>query len=470
MNVLVAQSQGNTASLTNSVRALGHSASCVTDGAAAFKAICDRHFDVVICDQNLEGASCWDLCEHARGLKGRSYTFFFLLANRGRTQDYLEFLMAGIDDYLYKPIAKNELVARLTVAERALATKCELADAQMYFDAANHRFSELYAGLPIACLTCDTMGEVQEWNRACKDLFGVEAVQELASRSWRALWNEVDRQRIREAIKRVLTGEKLENEEWTYRASTGEEHYLICHMFPIRYVDKSIVGVICTYVDITMRKKAERRIAEQMDEIRNYNVILNSQKCDLERVNAQLGVVNTRLQVLASTDGLTDLNNHRSMQDQLWRQFRYVRRFGGPLSLLLLDIDRFKDYNDTFGHPAGDDVLVMAARVLQDRARATDFVARYGGEEFAVILAEAEHSGAASAAERFRKAIEETTWPRRPVTVSVGIATLTREMTSPSDLISEADRALYESKLRGRNCVTHASQLPPGGFATLHAA
>lgn len=170
------------------------------------------------------------------------------------------------------------------------------------------------------------------------------------------------------------------------------------------------------------------------------------------------------LEALASRDGLTNLTNHRAFQERLEAAFQQARRYNEPLSLLLLDVDHFKNYNDAHGHPAGDEVLKAVAHRLEQQARTSDVVARYGGEEFAIVLPHTDSDGATSLGERFRAAIETAAaWDQsaggtKEMTISVGVATLTPVMTRRSDLIAAADRALYEAKEGGRNrVVTHAS-------------
>jgi diguanylate cyclase (GGDEF)-like protein/PAS domain S-box-containing protein len=178
----------------------------------------------------------------------------------------------------------------------------------------------------------------------------------------------------------------------------------------------------------------------------------------LEEYRQRLEEANARLELLAATDGLTRLNNRRAFQDKLGQEVERAARDGSPLSLLLLDVDCFKQFNDVYGHPAGDSALRSVACLLEETARSTDFVARYGGEEFAILLANTDEDGAVAFAERFRRAVMEGEWRQSKITVSVGAATLTHGAVG-ADLVEEADAALYYSKRSGRNCAHHAARI-----------
>ncbi len=156
---------------------------------------------------------------------------------------------------------------------------------------------------------------------------------------------------------------------------------------------------------------------------------------------------------LSVTDPLTGLLNRRYLEKRLIEEIQRSKRHRFPMSLMMLDVDEFKSYNDAFGHPAGDTALKIVASVLQDILRGADVAARYGGEEFAILLPQTTSTEAAAIAERLRQRIEHTEFPKRKVTVSIGIASCSSEIDTPDDLIGAADHALYEAKNHGRNNV-----------------
>lgn len=177
----------------------------------------------------------------------------------------------------------------------------------------------------------------------------------------------------------------------------------------------------------------------------------------------ELAEANTRLAQLAVTDGLTSLYNHRHFHERLALETERSQRSGLPLSLLMLDVDHFKQFNDTFGHPAGDEVLRQLARVLADTRRANDVVARYGGEEFAVILVDTPKFTAAKVAERVRERINTHDFseaaPRAgKLSASIGVATFPDDGADAETLVRSADTALYAAKRSGRNRVVLASE------------
>ncbi len=165
----------------------------------------------------------------------------------------------------------------------------------------------------------------------------------------------------------------------------------------------------------------------------------------------------------ATIDGLTQIPNHRTFQEVLSKELERAGRYGSPLSLLLMDIDHFKGFNDKYGHPVGDLVLKMVARAVQGSIRGTDFCARYGGEEFVVVLIQTDEPQAVMLAERVRRAVEEMQVQNEEnvlsVTVSIGSATFPTDVQTKQQLIDSADKAMYHSKQTGRNRVSLFSQI-----------
>jgi len=172
-------------------------------------------------------------------------------------------------------------------------------------------------------------------------------------------------------------------------------------------------------------------------------------------VQEQLERLNVRLAEMVTTDGLTGVRNRRSFDEVLQSSVSFATRKGLPLSLVMLDVDQFKSFNDTFGHPAGDGVLRTVADLLRSNLREHDLVARYGGEEFVVLLPATDRPESLIVGERLRAAVADFTWSLRPVTISLGIATLSPGALAPGRLVEDADQALYRSKQLGRNRVVH---------------
>jgi diguanylate cyclase (GGDEF)-like protein len=178
-----------------------------------------------------------------------------------------------------------------------------------------------------------------------------------------------------------------------------------------------------------------------------------------------------QLSVLAATDALTGLPNRRRFEELLEAEIERVARYGGHCSIALLDVDFFKNYNDTLGHPAGDRILQELADLLRRHLRTTDVVARYGGEEFALLMVHAGDETAHQTTERMRSVVEaypfpdERIQPAGRLTVSAGVATCPEDGADLLALVLSADVALYHAKRTGRNRVASA----PGAAATRKA-
>lgn len=188
---------------------------------------------------------------------------------------------------------------------------------------------------------------------------------------------------------------------------------------------------------------------------------------NLQRAHESLREANQALEIKAAEDGLTGLANRRQLDESLSSTFNRAKQSGVTLAFALIDVDHFKRYNDTYGHPAGDQALIELANVMRSRVRkATDLVARYGGEEMALILPGADTAAASHIAEEIRKEIELRSIlhegsPFGHVTVSIGVVAAIpgQHFDEPNQMVMSADQALYEAKRKGRNQVV--AGLPP---------
>lgn len=170
-------------------------------------------------------------------------------------------------------------------------------------------------------------------------------------------------------------------------------------------------------------------------------------------------LLHQKIDAQAKTDGLTGLLNHRTFMEKLAEKYRELERTPRPFSILLMDIDKFKRVNDSYGHPVGDVAIKAVSRVLRDTIRGTDFVARHGGEEFAVGMVETDRKGAELMAERVRSIMEKTMITRvhdgeLRCTLSIGVVSFPEDTNNMADLVTMADEALYHAKRSGRNRVS----------------
>jgi diguanylate cyclase (GGDEF)-like protein len=200
------------------------------------------------------------------------------------------------------------------------------------------------------------------------------------------------------------------------------------------------------------QEQQREELLAQNEELERVHAQLQQAHQELATLNAELLEANRALAQAAVTDGLTGLKNHRAFQEALHSAVQMAERLQQPLSLVMFDIDHFKQFNDTFGHPAGDELLRQVAQVLRESARAYDVAARYGGEEFALLLPNTTPEQAVQVAERLRQQIRAIENPHAPVSASFGVATY-RRGTPPATLVYEADAALYRAKRSGRDQV-----------------
>ncbi len=209
------------------------------------------------------------------------------------------------------------------------------------------------------------------------------------------------------------------------------------------------------FEDLDLISAAARRALEKVILTRENHQLMES----LGQKNSQLEKANRILKDLACRDGLTRLFNHRYFQDLIHNEILRTKRNGEVFSLLFLDLDHFKQYNDTHGHLEGDRLLRKLGEILLKAVRGSDIVARYGGEEFVIMMPATPKKNAAVMGEKLRRYIENFPFPGREtqplqkVTISVGIATFPEDGKERPELVQRADEAMYRAKKLGRNSV-----------------
>lgn len=207
---------------------------------------------------------------------------------------------------------------------------------------------------------------------------------------------------------------------------------------------RTVTGAVMSMSDITALKRTESELTEKIR-------ALQAAKIELELGRHELATINDQLRELAERDGLTGLKNRRALYERLEQECALAHRGGPDFSLLLIDVDHFKIFNDTYGHQVGDTVLTELANAFQQQARSSDFVARFGGEEFAILLPHTNQAGAAQCAGRLVQRVRALPFEFRRVTISVGCATYDGQGDTPTSIVERADRALYTVKRLGRD-------------------
>jgi diguanylate cyclase (GGDEF)-like protein len=299
--------------------------------------------------------------------------------------------------------------------------------------------------LVVPTFVLDPNRNVMVWNRACERLTGVAAHEVIGSRKhWKAFYQKkrfcladlvaMERPDLLDSLypEFVVSAHGLgfSAENWCVMPKLGNQLYLAIDAGPIHDEHGTLIAVVETLRDMTDQKRAE-----------------------------------ATLKSLASSDGLTALANRRSFDQTLASEWSRAQRTRSPLSLLLIDVDHFKLYNDLHGHQKGDDCLRAIATALNGNSRPADVAARYGGEEFAVLMPDCDHSHALSAAERLRQAVSAKRLMHGAadtesyVTISIGVATeVPIEDMGSELLVNRADQALYAAKHSGRDRVLSAEQ------------
>ena len=280
-----------------------------------------------------------------------------------------------------------------------------------------------------------SMLRVVDANRAAIKLFKAESKNSLLGELSK-LFNRPDSVFQKDFIKAIAEEHGTFQAESAFSTLEAEKiHTLISLAIPRN--EATFRNLLVSLVDITERRKTE----EEKDQL-------------LEKLHQ----LNRQLETLAGTDGMTKLYNHRFFMETINREFSRSHRMGLSLALLIADIDDFKNFNDTYGHQFGDEILVKISEILRTARRGSDIVARYGGEEFVLLLPDTGLEQAVIVAEKLRKKVENSVIDSKPdklkVTISVGAYAMERSsLHNPKDLLMLADKALYRAKRAGKNRV-----------------
>lgn len=317
-------------------------------------------------------------------------------------------------------------------------------------------FRDLIDSLHEGVLLYDESGRIKVANRQAAALLGMpqsalhgKRIEQLRDDFVDAENGRIDAKRLPSHVC-MKTGKPVENACVGFRGRPGrnnDRHWFSVSSIPLYRPDEEYpYGVLSSFSEITERLEYE-------DQLKSHVKALAAAHEELQQRQKLLEQANAKLEALAVTDGLTGLYNHRAFQEKL----EELVHDSSELSLVLIDVDHFKDYNDTFGHPEGDVVLRRVALMLKDAVGSTGVTARYGGEEFAIILPAVDEDAGHAFAEALCSSVASAPWPNRSVTISAGVATICPAWSTPQALIRAADNALYASKRDGRNRATHAA-------------
>lgn len=301
-----------------------------------------------------------------------------------------------------------------------------------------HWMLEMLQNIDVGLVVLDRDYRVQVWNGFMENHSGWHA-DEVCDRSLFELFPEIPEEWLRHKAETVFQLNNRAFAIWeqrpylfrfkNYRPITGTAEFMFQNisLIPLQSLNGVVDHIGLIVYDVT-------------------DIAVNRQA---------LTAANTQLEHLSRTDRLTDLHNRGYWEECLEREFRRFRRTGQKVSLVMFDIDHFKQVNDEYGHPAGDTVICEVAELLRRNLRDTDVAGRYGGEEFGVVLVNTDGDSAMFFAERLRKVVETTTVHHEgrdiSFTISLGIAELDATMHDHRQWIECADRALYQSKKNGRN-------------------
>jgi diguanylate cyclase (GGDEF)-like protein/PAS domain S-box-containing protein len=421
--LIVEASQNNAAIIIQTLQAAGYETVFErVETAAQMQARLEaKAWDVVISAYRLPKFDGYAALNLLRGT-GQDIPFIIVSGVEGE-EAIVALIKAGAHDYLMKddlthlvPAVERELAQARIRHEQTLANKrlCQLAQAVEYG--------------PVAIMITDANGKIEYVNPKFTALTGYN-LEEVRGQTPRLLKSSQTPPEVHKGLWQTILSGKEWHGEFFNRKKDGQCYWESTYISVIRAANGSITHFIAVKEDITDRKESEQ----------------------------SMRLLNLGLEQMAMTDYLTNLYNRRYFMQRGEEEFKRAHRNHAALSLLMLDLDKFKSVNDTYGHDAGDLVLKQVAASLKYNLREIDLLGRIGGEEFAVLMPGTQLKDAVAIAERVRQAIQNQAFlvpgATLTLTTSVGVSTFSQELNGIDDMLKSADLALYRAKASGRNCV-----------------
>ncbi|MDB9512082.1 diguanylate cyclase [Kamptonema animale CS-326] len=418
---------------------LGYTVRSVTSGRMALKTVQVKRPDVILLDIKMPEMDGYQVCKTIKKDESlRTIPVIFISALDDVFDKVTAFNLGGVD-YLTKPFQIEEVVARLEnqltiqrqqrLLEQEIAKRKE-AEEVLYQSRAllsSILNSSLDGIAAMQAVRDPRTGDIEDFrclvvNPVIARAFGSRREDTIGKLALKKFLSRFEPELFTRFVEIVETGEPLKLD---FYSPSGESSWY--HFVAVKLGD----GFAITIRDITARKQVEMALQD----------------------------ANHKLELLANLDGLTQVANRRCFNERLQREWSRLAREQQPLSLILFDVDKFKSYNDYYGHLAGDDCLIKIAQAVQQEVhRPADLVARYGGEEFVILLPNTDLAGGINVAAKIQQIIHNLAIPHEHsnvkdiITVSLGIASLIPTLEVPPDtLVAHADKALYQAKEYGRD-------------------
>ncbi|MEJ2199779.1 MAG: diguanylate cyclase [Desulfuromonadaceae bacterium] len=438
----------------------GHQVRAAVSGEIALKAVAARAPELILLDVVMPEMDGFEICRRLKANPATSDIPVLFVSALAATEEKVSAFACGGLDYITKPFAEQEILARVqthlllaTMQKELLRTNRELEleiEARQVAEAVSvedsFRLFQIIQRVPVPTFVIDVNHVIIHWNRALENLTGFSAATMVGSnKHWRPFYTTARptladlmlSDALDEDLNRYYAGKYRRSElihnayeaEDFFRGYALEGKWLFFTASPLTDSSGSLIGAIETLQDITDKKLAERKLRESGQKYKELSI----------------------------TDALTQLNNSRYFFEELENEVMRAKRYGTTLSLLLLDVDNFKQYNDIYGHLEGDEVLKGLAEVIRKNLRSADTAARYGGEEFTLLFPETTGERVSVVAERLRNDFANLKFFPLPaaevhMTISIGVSQYVPDET-PSAFLKRADENMYKAKKQGKNRV-----------------